>query len=160
MNDRLPIKKSDSAATTAPSAVTLPRDSYFKLFDLHLGDNDYYTVAEENRPHPDRNPVVILKTFTGPRAENQVQAIRRTQHNRFVDAKDFLPIDDGYFVTFEFMPLALCEIAGKPLLDDLRLACVVGQIVDGLLYLERNGLQHSNITCSNILVDLFGNVKI
>ncbi|EJP60717.1 uncharacterized protein BBA_10335 [Beauveria bassiana ARSEF 2860] len=159
-DDRLPTKKNDDLITTAQVAVKVPQDTYRRLFDLQLGESNYFTVAEEDRSHPERQSVVIIKTFTGPAAKSQIQAIRRIQHNRFVDAKEFLPIDEGYLVSFEFMPLALCEIAGNPLLNDVRLASVVGQIVDGLLYLEQNGLEHSSLTCSNVLVDLFGNVKI
>lgn len=127
-DDRLPTKKSDGLITTAPVAVKVPQDTYRRLFDLQLGESDYFTVAEEDRSHPDRQSVVIIKTFTGPAAESQIQAIRRIQHNRFVDAKEFLPIDEGYLVSFEFMPLALCEIARNPLLNDVRLASVVGQV--------------------------------
>ncbi|EJP61377.1 uncharacterized protein BBA_09673 [Beauveria bassiana ARSEF 2860] len=159
-DDCQPARKNDGSITPAPAPVRLPQDTYLKLFDLQLGDSDYFTVAEEKSPDPERNPVVIIKTFTGRKAESQVQAIRRIQHNQFVEAREFFPIEGGYLVSFEFMPLALCEIAGNPLLDDLRLASVVGQIVDGLLYLERNGLEHSSLTSSNVLVDLFGNIKL
>ena len=34
------------------------------------------------------------------------------------------------------------------------------QVVDGLSYLEQNSLEHSQLNCSNILIDCFGNVKL
>lgn len=34
------------------------------------------------------------------------------------------------------------------------------QIIDGLVYLEKQELEHSKLECCNILVDLDGNVKI
>ncbi|TQV90170.1 protein kinasedomain-containing protein [Cordyceps javanica] len=155
-----PVKVDANLMVSAPRAPKTPRQTYEKLFDLQLGDCDYYTVAEQTNPDVEGNPVVIIKTFTGPKADSHVQVIRGIQHNRFVNAQLFLAIDDGYLVSFDFMPMSLCEIAGNPLLNDLRLASILGQIVDGLLYLEQKSLEHSQLTCSNILIDTLGNVKL
>ncbi|KAJ2982470.1 hypothetical protein NQ176_g1366 [Zarea fungicola] len=85
------LTKNNEELITAPPAVSkLPWDTYQKLFDLQLGDSDYFTVAEKKKPDPDKNPV----------------------------------------------------------------------IADGLLYLEDNDLEHGDISCSNTLVDPFGNVKL
>ncbi|KAF1733553.1 hypothetical protein CRV24_007457 [Beauveria bassiana] len=120
--------KSDAGLkAAAPRAPKSSWQTYEKLFDLQLGDNDYFTVAEKKVPDVESNSVVILKTFTGTKAESHVQAIRGIQHNRFVNAHLFFAIDDGYLVSFEFMPMALCEVAGNPLLNDLRLASILGQ---------------------------------
>ncbi|KAH8712350.1 hypothetical protein HC256_005547 [Beauveria bassiana] len=121
--------KSDAGLkAAAPRAPKSSWQTYEKLFDLQLGDNDYFTVAEKKVPDVESNSVVILKTFTGTKAESHVQAIRGIQHNRFVNAHLFFAIDDGYLVSFEFMPMALCEVAGNPLLNDLRLASILGQV--------------------------------
>ncbi|KAJ2976443.1 hypothetical protein NQ176_g4952 [Zarea fungicola] len=153
-------KNNEASITVAPVAPKLPWDTYQKLFDLQLGDSDYFTVAEKKAPDPDRNPVVIIKTLTGPGAEIRAQVIKSIRHNRFVEPLLFFSIDTGYLVSFEFMPMALCEIAGSPLLNDLRMASAVGQIVDALVYLEQNGLDHRGVTCSNALMDCFGNIKL
>ena len=122
------VKCADESFVVVPVAPKSPWDIYQVLYDLQLGDIDYFTVAEKIHPDIDKNPVVIIKTFTGPTAESRVQAIHRVRHNCFVDPQLFFPIDGGYLVSFEFMPLALSEIAGSPLLNDLRLASALGQV--------------------------------
>ncbi|TQV90525.1 hypothetical protein IF1G_10848 [Cordyceps javanica] len=112
----------------APRAPKSPWQTYEKVFDLQLGDRDYYTVAEKKDPGAESNSVAIFKTFTGPEAGRCVQAIRGIQHTSFVNAHLFFSMDDGYLVSFEFMPMALCEVAGNPLLNDLRLASIPGQV--------------------------------
>lgn len=121
----------------APLAPKSPWQTYKKLFDLQLGDNDYFAVAEKKSLNVEGNSVVIIKTFTGPKAQSHIQAILGIQHNRFVNTQLFFAEDDGYLVLFEFMPLVLCEVANNPLLDDLRMASIVGQVslcLDAYLY--------------------------
>lgn len=120
--------ENDDAMAAAHWETKSPWDMYQPLFDLQLGDVDYFTIAEQKIPDVVRNPVVIMKTFTGPTAETHIQAIRRIQNDRFVDPQLFFHIESGYLVSFEFMPLALCEIAGNPLLNDLRMASALGQV--------------------------------
>ncbi len=114
--------------TAAPLAPKSPWQTYKKVFDLQLGDKDYFTIAEKKSLNVEGNSVVIVKTFTGSKAESHIQAIRGIQHNRFVNAQLFFTSDDKYLVSFEFMPLALCEVANNPLLDDLRMASILGQV--------------------------------
>lgn len=121
-------KRADGSFVVVPAAAKSPWDTYQKLYDLQLGDIDYFTVAEKVHPDLEKNPVVIIKTFTGPTAESRAQIIHRIRHNRFVDPQLFFPVDGGYLVSFEFLPLALSEIAGSPLLNDLRLASALGQV--------------------------------
>lgn len=128
LTDISPRIESDDVAAAVPWATKSPSYMYQTLFDLKIGDVDYFTVAEEKFPDAERSPVVIVKTFTGPTSETDIQAIRRIQHDRFVDPQMFFHIQGGYMVSFEFMPIALCEIAGSPLLNDLRMASALGQV--------------------------------
>lgn len=136
--------ESDDLMVAVPWAAKPPGETYQMLFDLQIGDKDYFTVAEEEFPDAERKPVVIVKTFTGPTSETDIRAIRRIQHDRFVDPQLFFHIHDGYMVSFEFMPLALCEIAGSPLLNDLRMASALGQVSYMLAFVA---------ICTNTTVD-------
>ncbi|KAG7432255.1 hypothetical protein Forpi1262_v007140 [Fusarium oxysporum f. sp. raphani] len=58
------------------------------------------------------------------------------------------------------MPRSLQEVIGNPFLNDSRLAAIIGQIVEGLGFLEKEKLQYSELNCSRILIHSSGWVKI
>jgi hypothetical protein len=74
-------KRADDSFVVVPTAPKSPWGTYQMLYDLQLGDIDYFTVAEKIHPDIEKNPVVIIKTFTGPTAESRVQAIHRVRHD-------------------------------------------------------------------------------
>lgn len=104
------------AVAGVPRALTPPWQTYEKLLDSQLGECDYFAIAERKHPDVEGSSVVIIKTFTGLKAERHVQAIRGIHHNRFVSPGLSLTIDDGFPVSFDFMPMALCEVVGNTLL--------------------------------------------
>ncbi|KAG9228274.1 hypothetical protein BJ875DRAFT_477910 [Amylocarpus encephaloides] len=59
------------------------------------------------------------------------------------------------------MPLSLERIVRSPAYPDERqLAAILGQVVTGMAYLLVEGFQHRSLTCSNILLNTDGDVKI
>ena len=103
-----------------------PWNSYEKLFALQFGENDYVTVAEKSRPVADQSPLVIVKKFVpGSSCINTIQGFH---HKQFVSPQDLYSTGGTVYAFFEFMPLSLAEIAGHPLMNDVRLASILGQV--------------------------------
>ena len=119
------------APAPASESYLSPWKTYERLYTLQFGDSDYFIVAEMRNPPPDENPVAIVKTFAESSRDNCFEAIQRIQHPQFVNSRCFFAFGDKAFVAFEFMPLSLSEIAGHPLMNDLRLASILGQVERG-----------------------------
>ena len=105
-----------------------PWNSYEKLYSLQFGENDYVTVAEKTRPEPDQSPLVIVKEFVP--GSGAINAIQKVHHKQFVSLQKLYSTGSTVCAFFEFMPLSLSEIAGHPLMNDLRLASILGQVRD------------------------------
>ncbi|KAK3938284.1 hypothetical protein QBC46DRAFT_410348 [Diplogelasinospora grovesii] len=113
----------------APVAHHSPWKNYQRLFKVKFGDAEYFTVAEKFLPSAnDKNSLVIIKSFLGHRAQNQIQSIQKVRDASFVTALEIFKVDDGFSVVFEFMHMSLSEIAGNPLLNELRVASILGQV--------------------------------
>ena len=134
-----------------------PWKFYDKIYGLRLGESDVVTVAEDKGIS--RN-VVTIRRFSGAAADKQLEMTRLVQHKNLVTAHEVYRCDGDYYVIFEHMPLSLQEVAANPYLNEPRLAAIVGQIVEGLAYLEDKALQHGRLTCSDILLHPNGNVKL
>ncbi|KAM3552086.1 hypothetical protein ARSEF4850_007553 [Beauveria asiatica] len=157
-------KQEDSLLVQTVATPSVVHDSlwnnYNELYCVQFGNGPYFPVARHIELQPDGTSLCLVKQFSGADAEECIHAIRRIKHHQFVQAQNLFHIENELSVAFEYMPMSLAEVEGNPLLDDLLLASILGQVVDGLLYLEKNSLGHGNLTCSNILVDMRGNVKI
>ncbi|KAK2052403.1 hypothetical protein LY76DRAFT_598623, partial [Colletotrichum caudatum] len=66
----------------------------------------------------------------------------------------------NHHVVYEHMPRSLLEAIGHPYLNRQRLAAIIGQVVEALVYLEKRGLQHGHLSCSCILLHPTGRVKL
>ncbi|KAG0644960.1 hypothetical protein D0Z07_9342 [Hyphodiscus hymeniophilus] len=59
------------------------------------------------------------------------------------------------------MPVSLERIVRSPAYPDERqLVAILGQVVAGVAYLAAEGFEHGSLTCSNILLNIDGDVKI
>lgn len=108
-----------------------PWTGYNKLYSLQFGASDYFQVAEEifkRDSKSDQSPVVIVKSFSNTEARTCMQYIQRINHKNFVPVRNFFSTNGESFVAFEFMPLSLSELAGHPLMNDFRLASILGQV--------------------------------
>lgn len=115
-----------SATRTAPSES--PWKSYEKLFTLQFGEGNYYAVAEKRKPESKRSPVVMVKEFPQASGREAVKAIQKIRHEQFVTTRHVFARDGVCTVMFEYMPLSLSEMEGHPLLNDIRLASILGQV--------------------------------
>ncbi|KAH7111053.1 kinase-like domain-containing protein [Dendryphion nanum] len=134
-----------------------PWRSYERIYQLRLGVGDHIHVAERKSPPFD---IVTIRSWSGPHIEDKLHVLQRIRHPNFVSAFDAFRFEQSLYIVFEHMPISLQHVAGNPYINELRLASILGQILEGLAYLETKGLEHGSLTCSNVLINLDGYVKI
>jgi hypothetical protein len=122
------------AVKTIPESSVSSWKSFDRLFKLKFGQMDYVTVAEKKTGVKKGSPLVMIKRLIEPDINGQILSIQRIQHPHFLTSREMLSLEGNYFVAFEFMPLSLSELAACPLLNELRLASILGQVSFCLLY--------------------------
>lgn len=129
----VPPRKQDGSPSTRTAASPPVVDeslwnSYRQLYSLQFGNGAYYPVVQRTKLQPDKHSLCIVKKFSGINVDDRIHAIRRIKHQQFVQARSFLSVQNDVFVAFEYMPVSLAEVEGNPLLDDLLLASILGQV--------------------------------
>jgi hypothetical protein len=123
------VKEGPKAYESISIVQKSPWKTYEKLYKLQFGDDKYITVAEKNFSSRDEDSIlVIIQQLIGPSVNSQIRSIQQIQHPSFVAYRDVFCFDATFSVAFEFMPLSLSELAGNPLLDELRLASILRQV--------------------------------
>jgi hypothetical protein len=69
-----------------------------------------------------------VKQFAASKRDDLLASVQNIQHDRFVKTKEFLIETTSLFILFEFMPLSTAEIMRHPLINELRLASILGQV--------------------------------
>ena len=106
-----------------------PWKSYRKIFQLKLGKAETSVVAEKLSPAINEdNSVVLVQSLSGSNVQDQIRSLRQIRHANFVTALAAFQVDHAWLVAFEFMPISLSEFAGNPLLNELRVASILGQV--------------------------------
>ncbi|KAK3350312.1 hypothetical protein B0T25DRAFT_458531, partial [Lasiosphaeria hispida] len=95
--------------------------------------------------------LIMVQGFNRPETKEQVQSIQKIQHHKFLYIQEVFFYKNTISAIFKFMPLSLSNIVKNP---------IINKILDRLSYLERNGLKHQQLKCSNMLIDYIGNIKI
>ncbi|KAF1964838.1 hypothetical protein BU23DRAFT_364707, partial [Bimuria novae-zelandiae CBS 107.79] len=148
-----------------------PWEDYEKCWDLRLGIKDWITVAErrgaqsnavavKSRPNDPLTKLVLVKRFEEPKSKENVRKLQQVQHTNILSALEAFMFERTSYVVFEYMAYSISYIAGNPRLDEIRLAAILGQMLAGLAHLIKEGFEHSSLTCSNILIHPYGDVKI
>ncbi|RSL95854.1 hypothetical protein BHE90_009559 [Fusarium euwallaceae] len=147
--------------SVARNEVGLLEQHYEPYFDLTLGRHEELVIAatEQAAPDPEQTSVIFWN-ITGPSARDQVSVVRTINHKNFVRGLGVYPRPEAFIVAYEFLPISLLEVATSRKLRGPEMACILKQILDGLMYLEELNLGHPELTCSNILLDTSGHVKI
>jgi len=126
----------DSATTVIATKQKRDRDetksypwkSYKKLYKLQFGDSKYMTVAEKFFSSSGEDNLAIIHNLSGLDTYNHVETLRQVQHPNFITLYNVFRHESTVSIVFEFMPLSLSELAGNPLIDELRLASILGQV--------------------------------
>ena len=105
-------------------------DTCVELYSLQFGNSNYFPIVEQTQSLSDEHPIYIVKRFSGVNVEERMNFIQQIKHELFVQPHHIFAVENQRFVTFEFMPLSLAELEGNPLMNDLRLASILGQVSD------------------------------
>ncbi|KFA66250.1 hypothetical protein S40285_10914 [Stachybotrys chlorohalonatus IBT 40285] len=133
---RIPPRHPARELTVDPQAVKAISESsssgwksFERLFQLKFGQMDYVTVAEKSTGlSKGESSLVMIKHLLEPNIQGQILSIQRIQHPHFLTSREILSSEGSSFIAFEFMPLSLSELAACPLLNELRLASILGQV--------------------------------
>ncbi|EXK79222.1 hypothetical protein FOQG_16168 [Fusarium oxysporum f. sp. raphani 54005] len=137
--------------------ITLGRN-----MDVQLARTKPAAFEEKPLLLDEKQSSVLFWTLPGSESEEQVSVVRKIENRRFVKGIGVYTMSTpGEFtVVYEFMPVSLAEIAASRKVRGPELAYILKQILDGLLYLEEHDIGHPELSCSNVLLDTSGQVKI
>jgi hypothetical protein len=124
------VERERKAPKTRQSGVVVsepPWKKYQMLYKIQFGDSTYFSVAQDAFSSQHRKLAIIQKLF-GDDAEDQVRSIQQIRHPRFLACHEVFSFEGSSAVAFEFISLSLAELAGNPLLDELGLASIMGQV--------------------------------
>lgn len=111
-----------------PATLKSPWVPYEKLYALQLGVSEYVTVAERRSDLRNDVSLVMIQQLVGPEARNQINFIQSIDHPRLVKHREVFRSGTAHFIAFDFMPLSLSELAGSPLVNEIQLASIMGQV--------------------------------
>ncbi|OCK95167.1 uncharacterized protein K441DRAFT_558076, partial [Cenococcum geophilum 1.58] len=79
----------------------------------------------------------------------------------FVSTLKVFRFNKTFYIIFKFIAYSLYYVAGNPLLNEIHLAVILRQqILNGLTYLITKELEYSSLSCLNILIYLYRDIKI
>ncbi|KFZ00650.1 hypothetical protein V500_00981 [Pseudogymnoascus sp. VKM F-4518 (FW-2643)] len=158
---KIPRLSSISESGTSSFTNIIPRkESPWKIYEkvLNLDLNGSVTVAQRKARH---SVLVAVRAFPVAAAEKALYMHVRVRHANIVEVLDAFTTETSFFIVLEHMPFSLDQIvqcAKYP--TERQLAAILIQILDGLAFLEREGLEHGSLNCSNIVINTEGDVKI
>ncbi|KAM5359394.1 hypothetical protein ACJA88_015100 [Fusarium oxysporum] len=142
-------------------------ERYYKItlgrnMDVQLARTKPAAFEEKPPLLDEKQSSVLFWTLSGSESEEQVSVVRKIENRRFVKGIGVytMPTPGEFTVVYEFMPVSLAEIAASRKVRGPELAYILKQILDGLLYLEEHDIGHPELSCSNVLLDTSGQVKI
>lgn len=91
------------------------------LFNVELGQGRRFVVAQNRSTTPGH---FLIQKLTLP----QLRRVDKIKHENFVKAEHTFAFGEHYLVAWPFMPMSLLEVAQNRLLDDIKLASILGQV--------------------------------
>ncbi|EXM16491.1 Serine-threonine/tyrosine-protein kinase, catalytic domain [Fusarium oxysporum f. sp. vasinfectum] len=82
------------------------------------------------------------------------------QDDHFVTPIAAYKSSTGITIAYELMAVSLLEVAICGDFEEPELVIILKQVVDGLKYLEQRGIGHPKLSCSSVLMNTSGQVKI
>ncbi|ELR03574.1 hypothetical protein GMDG_06232 [Pseudogymnoascus destructans 20631-21] len=127
------ISKPPSISESKPSPFTARKASPWEIYKKHfdLDLNGPVTVPQG------KAGLVAVRTFTVAAAEKALYMHGRVRHPNIVKALEAFTTETSFYIP-----------------------AILRQVLDGLIYLESEGLEHGSINCRNILLSTGGDVKI
>ncbi|KAK2666458.1 Serine-threonine/tyrosine-protein kinase, catalytic domain [Fusarium oxysporum f. sp. vasinfectum] len=163
----LPVIVENPTAILGPKKAQRHFERYYKItlgrnMDVQLARTKPAAFEEKPPLLDEKQSSVLFWTLSGSESEEQVSVVRKIENRRFVKGIGVytMPTPGEFTVVYEFMPVSLAEIAASRKVRGPELAYILKQILDGLLYLEEHDIGHPELSCSNVLLDTSGQVKI
>ncbi|KAK5209213.1 hypothetical protein LTR41_004748 [Exophiala xenobiotica] len=154
--------RSETTESRVTGAVKLrtawesPWKQYEKVYDLELAGAVEVAVRKTAPIH-----LVHVRKFSNAESEKVLHLFRQLQHRNIVTALDVFADSDGLYVVLEHMSIALERIVNSPAYPtEQQLAAILGQLLNGIVYLAEEGFEHGRLSCSNILLNTDGTLKI
>lgn len=133
-----------------------PWNTYKKVYNDNLA-GPATIVVECSRPSELR----VIRTHKAEEQEKMLQGFRGPAHRNIVSIERCFKHDDTIYVLHEHLPLSLESLVGCPAFpNEIQLASILGQIIEGLLHIESSGFHLDTFGCSDILLGMGGEVKI
>ncbi|KAK4075198.1 hypothetical protein Purlil1_12762 [Purpureocillium lilacinum] len=127
------------------------------LFDLKLGKDRWFLVAQSTAKD---SRLLLVQKFTRPEIKNLSFLGKSLNHKNIAAKIKAVEQDDVFVIAWEFMPMSLKQVVRSPFLTELKVASILGQVLEGLQYLYSQKLEHAGLSCSTVLIDSAGVVKI
>ncbi|KAE8397385.1 hypothetical protein BDV37DRAFT_289474 [Aspergillus pseudonomiae] len=135
-----------------------PWETYRKVYDCNL---DGPLVVAIPRIHPSR--LVAIRSIKRKDINEIPRFFERLQHPCIHTCQQCFLDQDLVFLLYEYIPISLDHIvACEAYLNETELAAVLAQwkVLEGLLYISSQRLEHPQLTTINILATEKGEVKI
>ncbi|KAH7303113.1 hypothetical protein B0I35DRAFT_465821, partial [Stachybotrys elegans] len=111
------------------------------------GDVDLALV----RAKPD--VLVNIRVFTTQEAEQTLSRIQQLPRDLFVEAYDAYVTEESLYVIFEEMHINLSRmIKSTDYPTPHQVGAIIGQIIEGIAYLENEGMEHIHLDSSSVLL--------
>ncbi|KAL4929411.1 uncharacterized protein BDV17DRAFT_281399 [Aspergillus undulatus] len=157
-----PLKSLGLPQVLVPQGLLLrdnesPWDTFRKAFTCELAGT---VIIAVHRSRPSR--VVAIRQYAAEDSDRMLHLFRNIQHGNILMAKECYRTKGAMYAHMHDYPLTLEHIVwcGNVYPTHQQLSLIVGQILDGLSYLSSAGFEHRSLSCSNILLDLVGNIRI
>ncbi|KAK3934166.1 kinase-like protein [Diplogelasinospora grovesii] len=130
-----------------------PWERYRKVLKWHdLGGDVLLAVSSKER--------VNIRVFSEQQAEKSLFWFRQIRHSSFVTALEAFTTNKLLYIVLEEMKITLSHvITCSKYPDRQELGAILGQILDGVVYLEKEGIEHA-LGWNNVLFNLSGEAKI
>ncbi|KAF5652161.1 hypothetical protein FHETE_11456 [Fusarium heterosporum] len=136
------------------------QDHYHLSFYVTLGSNRDVMVAYRRHGTGSKPHMALLTTVYDADSKTEIGISQSIQHDNILSPTAVYGEENELFVAYEFLPISLSEVIANRSLTAAELASILKQITSALLYLERHGLSPTQLSCSDVLLDQQGNVKI
>ncbi|KAE8132437.1 hypothetical protein BDV38DRAFT_287751 [Aspergillus pseudotamarii] len=133
-----------------------PWETYRKVYDCNLDGPLEVAIP---RVHPGR--LVAIKSIKRKDINEIPRFFQRLQHSSIHSCQECFLYQGSVFLLYDYIPVSLDHlVACEAHLNETELAAVLAQVVEGLLYLSSQRLEHPQLTTVNILATERGEVKI
>ncbi|KAL2005963.1 hypothetical protein VTN00DRAFT_9617 [Thermoascus crustaceus] len=148
------------AATQIPARLLKyksPWETFQRMSEYGQEDDRFIKVQRKDR----LRKVFALRAFSVQEFDRIEQRFKHLKHENILTAQGFFRLRQTCFVLSEICVLSLARVvAYDEYPTERELACIIGQTLRGLDFLLSKGIVHKSLSCSKVLLDQAGCIKI